>query len=36
VVLVLVRRQGMWDSLRSALGGGPKVAQSHTRAEPIE
>jgi len=35
VVLVLSRRRSMWESLRTALGGGRKVEHSRARAERI-
>jgi hypothetical protein len=35
VVLVLVRRRGVWESLRTALGGGPDVRQTRVRAERL-
>jgi hypothetical protein len=35
LVLVLIRRRGVWESIRSAFGGGSRVEQSRARAEPV-
>jgi hypothetical protein len=35
VVLVLIRKRGVWETLRAALGGGHRFEQSRARAERI-